>query len=71
MSLEILMIKYNIHRSITLCRASLRKSITNPPKDFVGITRCMLNSGVRLPHLYVRRILHSLGLAPAQLSPKA
>ena len=46
MSLEILMIRYSIHKSITLRRASPRRSITNPPKGFVGITRCMLNSGV-------------------------
>ena len=72
MSLEILMIRYSIHRSVTLRRASLRRSITNPLKGFVRITRCMLNSGVGLPfHPYVRRILHALGLAPAQLSPKA
>ena len=72
MSFEILMIRYNIPTLITLRRASLRRSITNPPKGFVGITRCMWNFGVRISfHPYVRRILHASGLVLTQLSHKA
>ena len=46
MSFEILMIKDNIPKLITVRRPSLRMSITNPPKGFAKITRSMWNFGV-------------------------
>lgn len=49
MSFEIMMIRYSVPRSIELRRTSLRRSITNPFKDFAWITRCMLNFRIQLP----------------------
>lgn len=44
-----MMIRYSVPRSIELRRTSLRRSITNPFKDFAWITRCMLNFRIQLP----------------------
>lgn len=41
MSREILMIRHSIPRSITICCTLIRRSITNPPNNFV-VTRCKI-----------------------------
>lgn len=63
MSLKILVIRYNIPRSITIHHASLKMSNTDPLKGFVRITWCILNFVVRLSfYPYIKRILYVVGL---------
>ena len=68
---EILQIMYQIPRSIEM---NLLESdlISEPPASCVGFTKAMLKVGVSLPLApYIRKLLHSFGLAPAQLVPTA